>query len=524
MIEEIEQPEARRKQFPRFQINSICKDFGSNRVLRGIDLTLSASEVTVFMGANGAGKSTLVKIIAGVYPASEGTMSLDGAPYVPHSPSDALRRGIVVVHQAINDNIVLSMDVLENLMIDRLCQGGSPWFGRRRLRGEAQAMLDRIGLAIPLDTEMADLSLADRQMVAIARALAHDPKLLILDEPTSALSNLEAERLFGVIETLRARGVPVLYISHRMGDIRRLADRIVTLRDGRITGDFNAPLDYEAAVGAMLGQALEGANHARAAAGETIVTVDGLQLEAAGPRIDLTLNRGEVTAVVGLIGAGKSEVGECLYGVRRPASGTMAVGGIGYSPQSPGDAVAAGVYMAAEDRAGGSLVQGFDLSQNITLPFLGAFTALGLMRRGAEKSHARGQIARLGIVAQGPGALIETLSGGNQQKVVLARWLSKPCRLLILDEPFQGVDIAARRDIGTALRETAKDRATLVLCADLDEAIEVADRIVVMAHHGIVGEHTIDRLDREAIVRDMSAMPLSSPAPRSQDHAVIHAR
>ncbi|MEM8665320.1 MAG: sugar ABC transporter ATP-binding protein, partial [Pseudomonadota bacterium] len=433
MVHKNEQQHADEKQRLGFQVQGICKDFGPNQVLKGVDLGLYTSQVTVFMGANGAGKSTLVKIVAGVYPASKGSMTLDGAPYAPHSPSDALRRGIVVVHQAINDNIVLTMDVLENLMIDRMCQGGSPWFGRRALRGEAQAMLDRIGLDVPLDRQMADLSLADRQMVAIARALAHDPKLLILDEPTSALSTAEAERLFGVIESLRARGVPILYISHRMGDIRRLADRIVTLRDGQITGDFCAPLDYEAAVGAMLGQALEGASHTRVAAGEAVVEVSGLVLEADGPPIDMTLHRAEVTAVVGLVGAGKSELGECLYGVRRPLAGTMAVEGAPYAPHSPADGVAAGVFMAAEDRAGGSLVGGFDLSQNITLPFMAAFSALGLVRRGAEKAHARGQIGRLGIVAEGPTDLIETLSGGNQQKVVLARWLSKPCRLLILD-------------------------------------------------------------------------------------------
>ena len=465
------------------------------------------------MGANGAGKSTLVKIIAGVHAASAGNMLLDGAPFAPASPSDALSRGIVVVHQAINDNVVLAMDVLENLMIDRMCQGGSVWFARRRLKREAEAMLARVGLDVKLDTPLSALSLADRQMVAIARALHHDPQLLILDEPTSALSSTEADRLFGVVETLKARGVPVLYISHRMGDIRRLADRIVTLRDGQITGDFAPPLDYAGAVNAMLGEALAEASHARVPPGDPVVALSGLRLAAGAPRIDLTLAEGEVTAIVGLIGAGKSELAECLYGVREPADGTITIDGAPYRPRNAGEAVARGVFMAAEDRAGGSLVADFDISQNMTLPFTAAFSALGLMNRGGERAHARAQIERLGIVARRETDPIGTLSGGNQQKVVLARWLSKPCRLLILDEPFQGVDIAARRDIGAALRATAGDRATLVLCADLDEAIEVADRILVMAHAGIVGTHEIDRLDREAVVRDMSRMPQSETQP-----------
>ena len=492
---------------PVFTISALEKKFGETRVLRGVDLSLAAGEVTGFMGANGAGKSTLVKIVAGVHPATSGTMTLGGQGFSPESPSDALRKGIVVVHQAINDNVVLTMDVLENLMIDRLCRGGSIWFGRRRLRPEAQAMLDRIGLDVPLDRQMADLSLADRQLVAIARALAHDPKLLILDEPTSALSDTEALRLFTVIETLKARGIPIIYISHRMGDIRRLADRIVTLRDGVITGDFRPPLDYEAAVDAMLGTALAKAGHARATAGGTVFAAKGLRLTPASPPMDLALRASEVTALVGLVGAGKTEFAQVAYGVRPAAAGTMTLEGAAYAPASPSAAVAAGVFMASEDRAGGSLVPDFDISQNMTLPFTAAFSSLGMVRRGAERAHAARQIDRLGIVARRETDAIGTLSGGNQQKVVLARWLSEPAKLLILDEPFQGVDIAARRDIGAALRATAKDRATLVLCADLDEAIEVADRIVVIAHHTIVGEHTIDTLDRDAVVAHMSAAP-----------------
>ncbi len=489
-------------------IAGLVKIFGETQVLRGVDLSLAAGEVTAFMGANGAGKSTLVKIVAGVHPASGGTMTLDGAPFAPASPSDALEKGIVVVHQTINDNVVLTMDVLENLMIDRLCRGGSIWFGRRALRADAQAMLDRVGLDVPLDTELADLSLADRQMVAIARALAHEPKLLILDEPTSALSDTEAERLFGVIETLKARGIPILYISHRMGDIRRLADRIVTLRDGVITGDFRPPLDYEAAVDAMLGAALAKAGHARVAPGRTVFAAEGLRLAAGSPPMDLARARRGGDRAGRPRRRGQDRVRRSR--LRRPPPRRPARWRWTARPTRRArrrDAVAAGVFMASEDRSGGSIVPDFDISQNMTLPFTAAFSALGMIRRGAEKAHAVAQIDRLGIVAGRETDAIGTLSGGNQQKVVLARWLSEPAKLLILDEPFQGVDIAARRDIGRALRATAAGRATLVLCADLDEAIEVADRIVVISHHAIVGEHVSDALDRDAVVAQMSAAP-----------------
>lgn len=489
---------------PRLALEGVTKSFGASAVLKGVELTLCAGEIVAFMGANGAGKSTLVKIVAGVHEASAGTMRLDGRPFRPSSPSDALRQGIVVVHQAINDNVVLSMDVLENLCIDRLCRGGPVMFRRGRWRAEAAAMAERVGLDVPLNTPVSDLSLADRQMVAIARALGHDPKLLILDEPTSALSDFEAERLFRVVLDLKRRGVPVLYISHRMGDIRRLADRIVTLRDGVVTGDFAAPLDYGAAVQAMLGRQLAKAGHARVPGGEVVVETNALRVAPESPPVSLSLRTGEVTAVVGLVGAGKTELAECLFGARRAAAGTILLDGRVFTPASPGAAVAAGVHMAAEDRAGASLVPDFDLSQNVSLPFTRAFSRLGLLGRAAERRHAADFVRRLGIVAPSEVAPIAALSGGNQQKVVLARWLSRPCRLLILDEPFQGVDIAARRDIGQALRETAGARATLVLCADLDEAAEVADRILVMSQGALVSEHFAGSLDREAVIRDLS--------------------
>ncbi|WP_167767145.1 sugar ABC transporter ATP-binding protein [Jannaschia formosa] len=487
------------------QIEGMTKRFGTNTVLRGVDLALAPGTITAFMGANGAGKSTLVKIVAGVHSASGGTMTLDGRPFAPVTPSAALRAGVVVVHQIINDNVVLTMDVLENLMIDRLCAGGSPIFRRRTHRDEAQAMLDRVGLDVPLSAELADLPLADRQMVAIARALAHDPKLLILDEPTSALSDSEAERLFAVLEGLRDQGVPILYISHRMGDIRRLADRIVTLRDGRVTGDFSAPLDYSGAVRAMLGAALDAAAHDRVPPGPPVLTARGLRVLPGAAPLDIDLNAAEVTAIVGLVGAGKTELAETLYGLRRPLAGKMTLNGAPYAPRHPGDAVAAGVFMAAEDRTGGSIVPDFDLARNVTLPFLGAFSQFGMMRRDREARRASEAIAALDIVAQGPDDPIASLSGGNQQKVVLARWLTRPARVLILDEPFQGVDIAARRDIGRALRATARDRATLVLCSDLDEAIELADRIVILSHGALRAEQEAGALDRTALVHAMSA-------------------
>ncbi|RFC65952.1 sugar ABC transporter ATP-binding protein [Fulvimarina endophytica] len=488
----------------RFVLRDLRKNFGRNAVLRGIDLTIEAGTIVALMGANGAGKSTLVKIIAGVHDASAGQMLCDGRQYRPTSPSDALRAGIVIVHQAINDNVVLDMDLLENLLIDEICQGRSMFFRRSAMAEKAREMARRVGLDIPLNRRVADISLADRQLVAIARALSHDPKLLILDEPTSALSDAEAERLFGVLEALRDRGVATLYISHRMSDIRRLASRVLTLRDGQITGDFAAPIDYSAAVHGMLGRSLGAAEIEPKPAGASVLSLRGLQTGPRVPPIDLDIHEGQVTAIVGLVGAGKSELAECIYGVRQPTAGTMRLDGKDYVPASPIRAVRSGIFMAAEDRGGGSIVGDFDVTRNITLPFLGAFTAATFLRRGAERRHARRSIEDLAIVTPGETAPIGALSGGNQQKVVLARWLTGKARLLILDEPFQGVDIAARQDIGRKLRRTADGRATLLLFADPDEAIEIADRIVVLNNGAVVADLSDPPFDRQMIVSSLS--------------------
>ncbi|MDP3896129.1 MAG: ATP-binding cassette domain-containing protein, partial [Mesorhizobium sp.] len=239
-----------------FRIAGLRKSFGPIEVLGGVSLDLHAGEVTVLMGANGAGKSTLVKIVSGVYRFDAGQITLDGKEFVPASPAEAIRAGVVTVHQNINDGVVAALDVATNLTLDRLSGKGAPiLLNPRRVRREARAVADRLGLTIDLGARINDLSLADRQMVAIARAMAHEPKVLILDEPTSSLSSSEANRLFALIDRLRTRGVAILYISHRMSDIRRLADRIVSLRDGQITGVFESkPLDYDGAVNAMLGQ------------------------------------------------------------------------------------------------------------------------------------------------------------------------------------------------------------------------------------------------------------------------------
>lgn len=497
-----------------FRAAELTKSFGPNRVLGGVGLELHAGEVTVLMGANGAGKSTLVKIISGVHGKDGGTMRLGEAPYAPSSPAEAIRTGVVTVHQNINDGVVAALDVATNLTLDRLSGKGAPMlFNPRRVRREAEAVAQRMGLSIDLGAEIADLSLADRQMVAIARAMAHEPKVLILDEPTSSLSSAEASRLFELVDRLRQRGVAILYISHRMSDIRRLADRIVSMRDGVVSGVFDSkPLDYEGAVNAMLGRKVQVGRVEARDGGRPMFEARDLSIAAGARPFSMNLRDGEIVAVTGLVGVGKTALAETLFGVRRPLGGAMALEGRPYAPAYTGAAIAAGVFLVAKDRAESGIVKDFSIYENISLPFLKRIGRFGVSRRGRERAIARGQIAELGIVCRGERDDMSTLSGGNQQKVMVARWISQPARLFILDEPFQGVDIAARRDIAAKLRANAAGRATLLFVTEIDEALETADRILVMSEHTIVGEHRNGEIDMERLLTQVAGQPARGAA------------
>ncbi|WP_157020200.1 sugar ABC transporter ATP-binding protein [Mesorhizobium xinjiangense] len=489
-----------------FRIAGLGKAFGPNAVLRGVSLELRAGEVTVLMGANGAGKSTLVKVMSGVHHADGGSMQLGGNPFAPATPAEAMGAGVVTVHQNIDDGVVGALDVATNLVLDQLNAAGQGiFFNPRSIRRRAREIADRMGLELDLSAEVADLSLADRQMVAIARAMAHRPRVMILDEPTSSLSSNEAERLFTLIEHLRAQGVAILYISHRMSDIRRVADRIVSLRDGRIVGRFeDRPLDYEGAVNAMLGRSLGPRNITSKAATQPVFAAEGLQLVSGALPFSFELGAGEVVAVVGLVGVGKTRMAETLFGIHAPVDGQMRLDGRPYAPANPAVAIRDGVFLVAKDRAKTGIVPDFNIYQNMSLPFLRRFSQFGVARRRAERAAARRQIADLNVVCRSERDEPATLSGGNQQKVAVARWLSQPSRMLILDEPFQGVDIAARHDIAAKLRESAADRATLLFLTELDEALETVDRMLVMSEHTIVGEYLNREGDIDRLLADVA--------------------
>lgn len=470
---------------PLLTIQGLRKVFGATTALAGVDLTIAPGEILALMGANGAGKSTLVSILGGSFQADSGTLLIDGAPFAPATPAEARRAGIAIVHQATERAGIPGLSVADALALDHLADRRSALFvTRARVRRVASEVAAKAGFALPLDADFGDLKPADRQLVAIARAISAEARLLILDEPTASLSEREALRLFGLLEGLKARGLAVLYISHRLADLRRLADRVCVLRGGQVVDSQRAPIDVDRAVTAMVGRALKSASDgARPGTGPVVLDVAGLQLLPDGPVLDLQLRRGEVVAITGPLGAGKSRLLATLFGVRTPAAGTMTLHGLPYRPRGPAAAIAAGVAMAAEDRHRTSFVPsdwpGGTVAGTIALPHLGRWYPSGLLRGNREEREALAGIRRLGIQAPGPGARLDSLSGGNQQKTVLARWQAEPMQLLLLDEPFQGVDVGARADIIVAIRAD-RERATLIATSDPEEALEVADRILFL--------------------------------------------
>jgi simple sugar transport system ATP-binding protein len=471
---------------PILTVAAVSKRFGPTTALDRVDLSIRAGEVVALMGANGAGKSTLVKILSGVYRADGGDLTLRGQPFHPSSPHDAKQLGVATVHQSIPDAVVPTLSIADNLLLDRLCDPASPWRAPPAVRRQAAAPLaTRVGLEVDLSAPLTSLSLASQQLVTLARALATRPALLILDEPTASLSAPEAERLFSLLDRLRAEGVAILLVSHRLGDLRRIAERVAIVRDGRIVADWRAPIDFDAAVETMIGRPVRSERVPNAAAAASRIpcfSVQNLQLRPDSIPFDLEVQRGEIVAIAGPVGGGKSRFASVVFGAARAAAGEMKLDGKTWRPRSPAEAIRAGVFLSGEDRWRTSLfpdsVPFASIAGTLSFPFLSRWFRHGGVRRAREQQAATEAIERFGIRCTGPDDRLTRLSGGNQQKVVLARWHAQPARLLLLDEPFQGVDAGARADIVDTLRRHAHERATLVFVSDLEEAFEIADRVV----------------------------------------------
>ncbi|GAB7127746.1 sugar ABC transporter ATP-binding protein [Silvimonas sp. JCM 19000] len=475
---------------PLLQLRQIRKRFGATVALDGVDLSVSAGEVVALMGANGAGKSTLVKIIAGASQADAGELIWAGSATRFDSPRAAMMAGVATVHQQTSQLGVPGLSVAENLLLGRLCSARSAAIiSPTQIKQQAAAIAADIAPDLPLDADFADLTTAQRQLLALARALHEKARLIIFDEPTASLSQAESVRLFAMIERLRAAGMAILYVSHRLADLRRIADRAVVLRNGRVAGNFAAPLNLDAAVRALVGSDLPArpARNSAVRPGAPVrLALQQIQLRPDSKPFDLNLHAGEVVALTGNLGAGKTSLLQALFGLQRAHAGRALLDGQAWQPRHAADAIAAGVFMAGEDRWRSSFLPvdslGARLADLIALPHLRRLFGSGWINPRQLDATAQLWIDRLGIRCQGPQDTPDLLSGGNQQKVVLARWQSMPSRVLLLDEPFQGVDVGARHDLVASIR-TATDTAVLLATSDLEEALEVADRVLIMDQH-----------------------------------------
>lgn len=490
------------------QLRGLSRSFGATRAMTDVTLDVRAGEVLAMVGANGAGKSTLNKVLCGVVAPDEGEILIDGVAVELSDPLDAQGHGIQAVHQRAEDWTVPGLTVAENLTLDRLARGDGGWrFSPRRTEQRAAAIAETLAMQLPvgrLGDDVSRLGVHDRQMIALARAVSLEPRLLILDEPTSALSAAEANRLFEVVLSLREQGVAILYVSHRLGEVDALADRVGVMRDGRLVEVFERPFTRGAVVSAMLGQVAAEISHEEQVGDRVRVSLRGAQVFADSRPFDLDLRAGEITGITGLIGAGKTEMVGALFGLRPLVAGEVTLDSEPLKVGEPGDAIARGVYYVPEDRHGQALVNDWSVRANMTLPFLSRLGRGAMTDIGQERRRTREIIDTLGIKAEGPEAPIASLSGGNQQKVVVGRWLWPDGRVLILDEPFRGVDIGARRDIARRVRDVGEEMVVIVVSADIDEIFEVADRVLVMTEGTVVDDMRLSEADRGRLVTAMA--------------------
>jgi ABC-type sugar transport system ATPase subunit/ribose/xylose/arabinose/galactoside ABC-type transport system permease subunit len=477
------------------------KRFGGTVALDDVSFDLRPGEVLALLGENGAGKSTCVKLLAGVYRPDSGAVLVDAAPVEDWSPLEAQRRGIAVMHQ--HPGLFPDLTVFENIFIGHMPRGP---FGvdQRRMRAEAKALLDTVGLACDPEDSLKLLRPSEQQLVEIARALSVEAKVLIMDEPTAALSQREVERLFAVVATLKTRQVAMMFVGHRMDEIYRVADRIAVLRDGRlIATEFAADLHRDRAVQLMVGRSLSAiypAHHA--SPGAPVLHVEGLSRGTAFQDVSFTVYAGEILGLGGLVGSGRTEIARVLFGIDRPTAGRISIAGQDASFPDPSAAMAAGIAYLSEDRLGQSLILNFPILANASLPVIGQATIAGLVMPRRELRLVEAHLRRLRLKFRSFSQPVNTLSGGNQQKIVLSKWLATNPRLLILDEPTQGIDVQSKSEVHAIIAELAhQGLAIILISSELPELVGMCDRTIVLREGRVTAHFSRADVDQERIIR-----------------------
>jgi ribose transport system ATP-binding protein len=491
---------------PVLEVRKIRKHFPGVQALDGVSLTIRAGEVLAVVGENGAGKSTLMKILAGVYTPDEGTYLIDSQEVRLHGVAEALRRGVCLIHQELN-------------LAENLSAAANIFLGREELRAGfllnslamlplAKEYMARVGLTFEPTRRVSDLPPGQRQLVEIARALAMNARVLIMDEPSSSLTQAETDRLFEVVDDLRSKGVAIVYISHRLAEVKRLADRATVLRDGKNAGELSRnEISHESLVRLMIGRELNQyfvRQHAPASSAGLPPRLEVNKLRyALGPphEVSFTIGRGEIVGMAGLVGAGRTELAEALFGLRPIVAGEVRIDGAPATITSPAAAIRAGLLLAPEDRRYHGLIVEDTIRHNIGLANLDRMSACRMVARRAEKKLSRDMVASLQIRTPSIDQQAGLLSGGNQQKVVLAKWLGRNPHVLIFDEPTRGIDVGAKREIYALMDDLAgQGVGILMISSDLEEILGMSDRVLVLYEGQLAGELARSQLSEEAVM------------------------
>jgi ribose transport system ATP-binding protein len=484
-----------------FSMRDIEKRFGATHALRGVHLTVRSHEIHAIMGENGAGKSTLMKILSGVYTPDAGEILLDGQVVKIRSPGEARALGINLIYQELS--VAPNMTVAQNVFMGSVPRARFGMVDEREMNRRTKTILEDLGARFDATDLVGTLSIAEQQQVEIARALVHDSRILIMDEPTAALSDRETEQLFRIIETLRDRGIAVLYISHRMAEVDRLARRVTVLRDGAYVGELtHDELDQKRIVQMMVGRDADDfyQHKRRTSRGAERLRVEGIAGGKVKPA-SFSLYASEVTGLAGLVGAGRTELARLIFGADQKAAGDVWVDGEKVDIREPLSAIRRGIGYVPEDRKNLGLFLHLTVLENTAVNVLSRHSRAGVLNHRKLTTLTRDAIKKLNVKVSGPDGIVGGLSGGNQQKVLLARWLEIKPGVLILDEPTRGVDVGAKSEIYKIIHQLA-DSGVAILCisSELPELVGICDRVVVMREGELTGEVSGDDITQENIM------------------------
>ncbi|MCU0906519.1 MAG: sugar ABC transporter ATP-binding protein [Rhodobacteraceae bacterium] len=486
------------------RMRGITKAFPGVVALSDVDLTVGFGTIHAIVGENGAGKSTLMKVLSGAIAPTAGTIAIAGAEVRLRRPADAQRLGLRMVHQELN--LAPDLTVAENVFLGRMPKRWG-MVDRSRMLADTQALLARLGAQIAADARLGDLPISQQQVVEITKAYAANPRIIVLDEPTSSVSEAETAALFGILRRMKSQGVAIIYISHRLREVLEIADEVTILRDGRMidsrpAAGITAPQMIRHMVGRDVGNVFP---KSPAVIGATVLQVEGLSDGRHFTDMSLDVRQGEILGVTGLVGAGRTELARVLFGLERPTAGRILVRGRAVSFRSPADAVRAGIAYVPEDRKAMGIVPAMSIRENVSLPILRRMSRAGWIRSRQDAELARGYVRDLGISPPDPERQIRLLSGGNQQKAVIAKWLATRPSVLILDEPTRGVDVGAKAEIHRIVGDlVAGGMAVIMISSELIEVIGVCDRVLVMRDGRAAG-----LLDRAAL-REERIMALAT--------------